>query len=110
MTSAVIVSTARTPLAKSWKGAFNMTHGATLGGHAVKAAVERASIDAAEVDDVITKAAAAGATVTKPVSETFYGGYAGYFADPDGHTWEIAHNPGFTLTDDGSLNLPDFSE
>ena len=46
MTSAVIVSTARTPLAKSWKGAFNMTHGATLGGHAVKAAVERAGIDA----------------------------------------------------------------
>ena len=53
MTSAVIVSTARTPLAKSWKGAFNMTHGATLGGHAVKAAVERAGIDGAEVDDVI---------------------------------------------------------
>ena len=47
MTDAVIVSTARTPLAKSWKGAFNMTHGATLGGHAVKAAVERAGIDAA---------------------------------------------------------------
>ena len=46
MTQAVIVSTARTPLAKSWKGAFNMTHGATLGGHAVKAAVERAGIDA----------------------------------------------------------------
>jgi acetyl-CoA C-acetyltransferase len=53
MTSAVIVSTARTPLAKSWKGAFNMTHGATLGGHAVKAAVERAGIEAAEVDDVL---------------------------------------------------------
>ena len=53
MTAAVIVSTARTPLGKSWKGAFNMTHGATLGGHAVKAAVERAGIDAAEVDDVI---------------------------------------------------------
>ena len=47
MTSAVIVSTARTPLAKSWKGAFNMTHGATLGGHAVKAAVERAGIEPA---------------------------------------------------------------
>jgi len=45
MTQALIVSTARTPLAKSWKGAFNMTHGATLGGHAVKAAVERAGID-----------------------------------------------------------------
>ena len=53
MTRAVIVSTARTPLAKSWKGAFNMTHGATLGGFAVKAAVERAGIEAAEVDDVI---------------------------------------------------------
>ena len=53
MTSAVIVSTARTPLAKSWKGSFNMTHGATLGGHAVRAAVERAGIDGAHVDDVI---------------------------------------------------------
>jgi len=53
MTHAVIVSTARTPLAKSWKGSFNMTHGATLGGHAVKHAIARAGIDAAEVDDVI---------------------------------------------------------
>ena len=53
MTNAVIVSTARTPLTKSWKGAFNMTHGATLGGHAVQHAVARAGIDAAEVEDVI---------------------------------------------------------
>ena len=53
MTSAVIVSTARTPLAKSWKGSFNMTHGATLGGHVVQAAVQRAGIDPALVDDVI---------------------------------------------------------
>ena len=53
MTSAVIVSTARTPLAKSWKGAFNMTHGATLGGHAVQHAISRAGIEAGEVDDVI---------------------------------------------------------
>ncbi|MEZ5662953.1 MAG: acetyl-CoA C-acyltransferase [Burkholderiaceae bacterium] len=53
MTNAVIVSTARTPLTKSWKGAFNMTHGATLGGHAVQHAVQRAGIDAAEVEDVI---------------------------------------------------------
>lgn len=53
MTNAVIVSTARTPLAKSWKGAFNMTHGATLGGHAVRHAIARAGIDAAEVEDVI---------------------------------------------------------
>ena len=53
MTNAVIVSTARTPLAKSWKGAFNMTHGATLAGHAVKAAVERAGIDPGAVEDVL---------------------------------------------------------
>ena len=50
---AVIVSTARTPLAKSWRGSFNLTHGATLGGHVVKAALERAGVDAAEVDDVL---------------------------------------------------------
>jgi len=53
MSNAVIVSTARTPLCKSWKGAFNMTHGATLGGHAIQHAVQRAGIDGAEVDDVI---------------------------------------------------------
>ena len=53
MTDAVIVSTARTPLCKSWKGAFNMTHGATLGGHAIAHAVQRAGIDGAEVDDVL---------------------------------------------------------
>jgi acetyl-CoA C-acetyltransferase len=53
MTSAVIVSTARTPLTKSWKGAFNMTHGATLAGHSVEHAIQRAGIEAAEVDDVI---------------------------------------------------------
>ena len=47
MTSAVIVSTARTPLTKSWKGAFNMTHGATLGGHVIEHAIQRAGIDAA---------------------------------------------------------------
>ena len=53
MTEAVIVSTARTPLAKSWRGAFNMTHGATLGGHVVQAAVERAGIEPGEVEDLI---------------------------------------------------------
>ncbi len=53
MTEAVIVSTARTPLCKSWRGALNMTHGATMAGHVVKAAVERAGIDPGEVDDVI---------------------------------------------------------
>eukprot|EP01034_Spumella_vulgaris_P038845 gene38845-47970_t len=53
MTDAVIVSTARTGLAKSWKGAFNMTHGATLGGHALQAAISRANIEAGEVEDVL---------------------------------------------------------
>jgi acetyl-CoA C-acetyltransferase len=53
MTDVVIVSAARTPLAKSWRGSFNMTHGATLGGHVVKAAVERAGIDPNEIDDVL---------------------------------------------------------
>ena len=72
MTQAVIVSTARTPLAKSWKGAFNMTHGATLGGHAVKAAVARAGIDGAEVDDVIMGCAnpegATGANIARQIA------------------------------------------
>ena len=59
-----------------------------------------------EVDEVVAAAVAAGARVPKPAAETFYGGYAAYFADLDGHLWEIAHNPGFTLKDDGSLVLP----
>src|SRR5438105_7212910 len=53
MPEAVIVSTARTPLCKSWRGAFNLTHGATMGGHALRCAIERAGLDAAEIDDVI---------------------------------------------------------
>src|SRR5207244_12646836 len=53
MTEAVIVSTALTPLCKSWRWAFNMTHGATLGAHAVRHAISRAGIDSAEVEDVI---------------------------------------------------------
>ena len=69
MTSAVIVSTARTPLTKSWKGAFNMTHGATLGGHVIEHAIQRAGIDAAEVDDVImgcgTPEGASGANIAR---------------------------------------------
>lgn len=62
----------------------------------------------AEVDEVLADAAAAGATVTRPAAATFYGGYAGCFADPDGHVWEIAHNPGFPLGPDGALTVPDF--
>lgn len=62
-----------------------------------------------EVDTVVARATAAGALVTQPPRETFYGGYAGCFTDPDGHVWEVAHNPGFELTSDGSLVLPDFA-
>jgi catechol 2,3-dioxygenase-like lactoylglutathione lyase family enzyme len=62
----------------------------------------------AEVDAVIATARRAGATVTRPPASTFYGGYAGCFSDPDGNLWEIAHNPGFPLADDGSLSIPDF--
>jgi len=72
MTEAVIVSTARTPLCKSWKGAFNMTHGAELGGHAVKAALERAGIDGAQVEDVLMGCAnpegATGANIARQVA------------------------------------------
>ena len=72
MTSAVIVSTARTPLAKSWKGSFNMTHGATLGGHAVQHAVLRAGIDGADVDDVImgcaTPEGATGSNIARQIA------------------------------------------
>ena len=72
MTNAVIVSTARTPLAKSWKGAFNMTHGATLGGHAVKHAIARAGIEASEVEDVIMGCAnpegATGANIARQIA------------------------------------------
>jgi len=64
---------------------------------------------AGEVDAIVAAAAAAGGTVTRLPSETFYGGYAGVFTDPDGHAWEIAHNPGFSLAEDGTLTLPDFS-
>ncbi|MBN8489142.1 MAG: acetyl-CoA C-acyltransferase [Burkholderiales bacterium] len=72
MSQAVIVSTARTPLAKSWKGAFNMTHGATLGGMAVKAAVERAGIDAGAIEDVLMGCAnpegATGANIARQIA------------------------------------------
>ncbi len=62
-----------------------------------------------EVDEVMAAAERAGAIVTRAPAETFYGGYAGVFTDPDGHAWEIAHNPGFTLGPDGTLTIPDFS-
>jgi uncharacterized protein len=62
----------------------------------------------AEVDEVLDQAASAGAQITRAARETSYGGYAGFFTDPDGHVWEIAYNPGFTLDPDGAIALPDF--
>ena len=59
----------------------------------------------AEVDALIADAHRAGATIARAGAETFWGGYSGVFIDPDGHPWEIAHNPHWTLRDDGSVEL-----
>jgi catechol 2,3-dioxygenase-like lactoylglutathione lyase family enzyme len=58
-----------------------------------------------EVDSAMSEAAAAGATITRRAGETFWGGYAGVFLDPDGYPWEIAHNPHWTIEEDGSVKL-----
>jgi catechol 2,3-dioxygenase-like lactoylglutathione lyase family enzyme len=62
---------------------------------------------AEEVDEVIEEARAAGATIGREPAETFWGGYSGLFIDPAGHPWEVAHNPNWTINDDGSVTLPD---
>jgi predicted lactoylglutathione lyase len=59
-----------------------------------------------EVDEVIEQARAAGATIGREPGETFWGGYSGVFIDPDGHPWEVAHNPRWTVGEDGSVTLP----
>jgi predicted lactoylglutathione lyase len=59
-----------------------------------------------EVDRVIAQARDHGAVISREPAATFYGGYAGCFRDPDGHAWEVAHNPGFGLAEDGSVVLP----
>ena len=63
----------------------------------------------AEVDAVLAQTVESGATVTKPAAKTFWGGYAGYFSDPDGHLWEVAHNPFWPLDDAGRVILPGVS-
>ena len=60
----------------------------------------------AEVDAVIAEVAPAGGKVVRAGAETFWGGYSGAFCDPDGHPWEVAHNPRWTITGDGSVVLP----
>lgn len=59
-----------------------------------------------DVDDAIARAIGAGAALVKAPSETFWGGYSGYFSDPDGHLWEVAHNPFFPIDDRGVVRLP----
>lgn len=61
----------------------------------------------AEVDSVIDEARFAGATISREPAETFWGGYSGAFIDPDGHPWEVAHNPFWTIGEDGSILLAD---
>ena len=63
--------------------------------------------DKAEVDRVLAEAKAAGAKILKPAQDVFWGGYSGYFADPDGHPWEVAFNPHWPLAGDGSLKMKD---
>jgi predicted lactoylglutathione lyase len=58
-----------------------------------------------EVDEVLAQAKAAGGTVPREGGKTFWGGYSGIFVDPEGHAWEVAHNPGWTLHDDGTVSL-----
>jgi uncharacterized protein len=58
-----------------------------------------------EVDAVLAEAERAGAAIGRSAAETFWGGYSGIFIDPDGHPWEVAHNPGWTITEDGSTLL-----
>ncbi|MBT6117358.1 MAG: VOC family protein [Rhodospirillaceae bacterium] len=63
--------------------------------------------DKAGVDAALETARNAGATIVKPAEEVFWGGYSGYFADPDGHLWEVAWNPGFPIDEAGNIALPD---
>lgn len=59
-----------------------------------------------DTDAVLATAVQAGAKLLKPAHDVFWGGYSGYFSDPDGHVWEVAFNPFWTITDDGSVRLP----
>lgn len=81
--------------------------GAGLGTGAITLAQNFATRD--DVDAAYADALAAGATALKAPEAVFWGGYSGYFADPDGHVWELAHNPFWPLSEDGSLTLPEAS-
>ncbi len=77
---------------------------ATLGTGAITLAQNFSTIE--EVDAAFATALGAGATALKRPEEVFWGGYSGYYADPDGHVWEVAMNPSWPLNEDGSLTLP----
>ena len=88
--------------AGGWKGWFNI--GAPAGGFSgVTLAYNARSREDAVT--VMAEALAAGASLTKPLQEVFWGGYSGYFADPDGHLWEVVHNPHAKLEADGSIRI-----
>ncbi len=79
----------------------DLTPGKNFGGMALAYNVA----SPAAVDATLQEAEAAGATLLKPGQKVFWGGYSGYFADPDGHPWEVAHNPFWTLKEDGTVSL-----
>lgn len=78
-----------------------VTDGGGWGG--ITLAYNTRSVD--EVDSVLAEVGQAGGLVRRPGAETFWGGYSGMFTDPDGHAWEVAHNPFWTVTDDGATVL-----
>ncbi|MEV0641816.1 VOC family protein [Streptomyces sp. NPDC050619] len=81
--------------------------GATTGGFGGIALAHNVRSDA-EVDALLAMVERAGGTITKPAAVNAIGFYSSAFVDPDGHAWEVAHNPGFPLAEDGSVTLPDF--
>jgi len=79
---------------------------AALGGHGAPGIELAHNVRSAEeVDALLSKALESGATIVRPAARAEWGGYTGAFADPDGYVWEVAHNPGWTLAEDGSVRL-----
>ena len=76
-------------------------------GHTGNFAIAHNARSKEEVDSLMHEAEAAGANIIKPPKQAFWGGYSGYFTDPDGHLWELAWNPGFELDEEGGVTLPD---
>lgn len=86
--------------------AFEAETGRSLsGGDGVALAINFAARDA--VDAVLDEAVRAGGEIMRPAADTEWGGYSGYFADPDGHAWEVAHNPHWNIDNDGNVWMPD---